>query len=507
MKINIPYKNTNQFSNLVIDYQKHDKSLKEFINYFPDIDNFQKQIHQKKKYPVNRDVLVDVLEKQNASIDLTNLSVKNLKSLRSENTFTITTGHQLCLFTGPLLLFYKIISSINLSEKLQSRYPNYKFVPVFWMATEDHDFEEINSINLFGEELVWSSKQRGSVGSMSLDGIEEVLIRMESILVNSNNAKKLMRLFRSAYMGHNNLADATRYLINELFGQYGLLIIDGNERVFKQNFLPQIKKDVYHKGFIDVIRLCSNKIGERYHVQAYARDINFFDLSNNNRVLIKKSDEFYNLSAEEFSPNVLLRTLYQESILPNIGIIGGPSEIAYWLQVFNAFKQEDIPYPIIVQRNCVLIMRQLQLKKIESLGLNVNDFFDDLDSIYKKYLLNKDASKISLNDERVLIRKIYSDILDKNNDKGLNDNINAELKRQLKVLDKIELRLVRSAKERESISIIQIKKIKNQLFPNNMLQERYNNFIPFYLEHGDNFIKILKNNLDPLDPNFVVLLD
>ena len=140
MKINIPYKNTNQFSNLVIDYQKHDKSLKEFINFFPDIDNFQKQIHQKKKYPVNRDVLVDVLEKQNASIDLTNLSVKNLKSLRSENTFTITTGHQLCLFTGPLLLFYKIISSINLSEKLQSRYPNYKFVPVFWMATSNPNF-------------------------------------------------------------------------------------------------------------------------------------------------------------------------------------------------------------------------------------------------------------------------------------------------------------------------------------------------------------------------------
>ena len=124
-----------------------EEKLRPFVNHFPDPDVFEKQIEQKSKSNINRKVLVSVLEKQNSMISISNQSKTNIQLMKEDQTFTVTTGHQLCLFTGPLYFFYKIISTINLAEQLKLRYPENNFVPIFWMATEDHDFQEINHIN------------------------------------------------------------------------------------------------------------------------------------------------------------------------------------------------------------------------------------------------------------------------------------------------------------------------------------------------------------------------
>jgi bacillithiol synthase len=503
----ISYQETNKFSKLALDYLNKDEKLKPFVNHFPTLENFGKQINEKQDHLVNRDILVEVIRKQNASFSLSEKSKNNIDLLADKRTFTVTTGHQLCLFTGPLYFIYKIISTINLAEQLQKQYPKNNFVSVFWMATEDHDFQEVNHINLFGKEMEWDSKQTGAVGRMSLNGFESVLTELKSVLGTSENAKKLISLFENAYLNHDNLTEATRYLVNELFGEYGLIILDGDDKRLKQQFIPTIKKDILEQGFKKSITKCSDDLANEYKAQAYVRPINFFKLSDGKRELIKgvitekEIDEY----PENFSPNVLLRPLYQETILPNIAYIGGGAEVNYWMQLKTAFQQENIPFPILLLRNSAMLLNVGQNKKRQDLGFSIADLFLDEHQLQKKFVLSQKGAVVSLKDEINSLEDMYVSILAKTTDVGLQISIKSQHQKQLKSLVQLEEKLLRLAKQKNESSLNQISKIKQQLFPNNSLQERHDNFISFYLTHGENFIKIMKENLNPLNPNFVVL--
>ena len=508
MKVDkISYQETNKFSKLALDYLNKDEKLKPFVNHFPTLENFGKQINEKQDHLVNRDILVEVIRKQNASFSLSEKSKNNIDLLADKRTFTVTTGHQLCLFTGPLYFIYKIISTINLAEQLQKKYPKHNFVPIFWMATEDHDFLEINHINLFGKKIEWDSKQTGAVGRMGLNGFESVLTELKSVLGTSENAEELVSLLQNAYLKHDNLADATRYLVNELFGEYGLIILDGDDKRLKQQFIPTIKKDILEQGFKKSITKCSDDLTNEYKAQAYVRPINFFKLSDGKRELIKgvitekEIDEY----PENFSPNVLLRPLYQETILPNIAYIGGGAEVNYWMQLKTAFQQENIPFPILLLRNSAMLLNVGQNKKRQDLGFSIADLFLDEHQLQKKFVLSQKGAVVSLKDEINSLEDMYVSILAKTTDVGLQISIKSQHQKQLKSLVQLEEKLLRLAKQKNESSLNQISKIKQQLFPNNSLQERHDNFISFYLTHGENFIKIMKENLNPLNPNFVVL--
>jgi bacillithiol synthase len=503
----ISYQETNKFSKLVLDYLNEDEKLKPFVNHFSSLENFEKQISEKQNYPINREVLVEVLTQQNSNVSLSNLSKKNIENLLSQNTFTVTTGHQLCLFTGPLYFIYKIISTINLAEQLQEKYPKHNFVPVFWMATEDHDFQEVNHINLFGKKIEWDSKQTGAVGRMTLDGFELILAELKSILGISENAKKLVFLFESAYLKNDNLADATRYLVNELFGKYGLVILDGDDKRLKQQFIPTIKKDILEQGFEKAIIKCSADLAKEYKAQAYVRPINFFKLSDGKRELIKGgvAEKEIEENPESFSPNVLLRPLYQETVLPNIAYIGGGAEVGYWMQLKTIFEQENIPFPILLLRNSAMLLNSNQDKKREDLCFSVADLFLDEHQLQKKFILLKTDETTSLQKEIDEMELVYESILKKTNDIGLQNSVKSQMQKQQKSFKQLEQKLLRLEKQKHENSLLQISKLKANLFPNNALQERHDNFISFYLTHGENFIKIMKENLNPLNPNFVVL--
>lgn len=504
---NLPYQTTNWYSKLLIDYVNEDKKLNPFVNHFSALSNFKKQITEKKNHTIDRGVLVKVLKEQNFNFPLSVASNSNINLLQSEDTFTVTTGHQLCLLTGPLYFIYKIVSTINIAEQLKEKYPQNNFVPIFWMATEDHDFQEINHINLFGKKIVWDSKQTGAVGRMSLDGFESVFMELKEVLGETENAKKLVSLFENAYLKHKNLADATRFLVNELFGKFGLVIIDGDDKKLKQQFVPIIKKDVLQNGFVTAIKQNSKSLAKDYKVQAFVRDINFFKLTNGNRELIKEEIAQKEIAEnpENFSPNVLLRPLYQETILPNIAYVGGGAEVAYWMQLKTAFKQENIPFPILILRNSAMLINDKQKQKIESLGFEINDLFSAIDDLKKQYVLSNSKQDITLDIEKCELEELYNKLLLKTNDKGLQDSFNASHQKQLKSFEKFEQKLIRLEKKKHENALNTISKIKQQLFPENCLQERFDNFIPFYLKDGENFIEMLKDNLDPLDTNFVVL--
>ena len=507
MSCQIPYKDTKFFSKLILYYLNHDNKLQPIISHVPQIENFAKQIILKKDHSIDRNLLVDVLRRQNNICTISESSKANINLLKLDTTFTVTTGHQLCLFTGPLYFIYKIISTINLCEHLRIKYPNYNFAPIFWMATEDHDLKEVNHIHLFGNTIEWDTNQIGAVGEMTLDGFESVISELKLVLGNHKNAKELISLFELAYLNNDNLTDATRYLVNELFGEYGLVIIDGNDKDLKRQFIPYIKKDVLKSGFSSALNDCSDRLALNYKAQAFVRNINFFRLSNGTRKLINEDvmEKEIEENPQRFSPNVLLRPVYQEIILPNIAYVGGASELSYLMQLKDAFSQEKIPFPILVLRNSALLIDKKKEDKFEQLGFKLEDTFLSEHELSKRYVLANSNSDITLEAEKSALYLLYKDLALKTTDISLRRSIKAQLKQSLSVFDKIEKKLIRSEKKRSEVAINQIAKIKTQLFPNNCLQERYENFITYYLYDGDNFIKRLKNNFNPLDTNFVIL--
>lgn len=281
----VPFKETGYFSRLICDYLEQREELKPFFNRFPLPENFEGQIKEKQEnYPdAHRAILVASLKDQYRGFEATEATLGNIASLEGTNTFTVVTGHQLNLFTGPLYFLYKIVSAINLAKQLKERYPNHYFVPVYWMATEDHDFEEINYFNLHGKKIQWNKKASGAVGRLSTEGLEVLFETLTAELGQTTKAERLKDLFRRAYIEHDNLAKATRFLANELFGDQGLVIVDGDDASLKQLLVPFAEKDIFeHTPFHRVTETIDAlaKVSADYTIQVNPREINYFYLED-----------------------------------------------------------------------------------------------------------------------------------------------------------------------------------------------------------------------------------
>jgi len=410
-KTHIPLNKTRHFSKLFLEYTLGNK-LKDFYEFEPSLEGI-KSFTEKNSYPdLNRAILVEELKRQNASLTLSSLSKSNVESLADKNAFTVTTGHQLCLATGPLYFIYKILSAINLCEALNKKYSDEKFVPVYWMATEDHDFEEINHIHLFNKKISWQTAQKGRVGDFALEGIDTFLNEVKQVMGENENAVKILSVLTAAY-SKSNLAEATRYLVNELFGKYGLVILDGNSKILKQQFKEEIRNDIFENTPFKNVSASNEKLKSAgYDVQVTPREINVFyaDKSLRERI-VSENGKFKILNTnleftkaeleskienetEKFSPNVVLRPMYQQKILPNAVYVGGPGELAYWLQYKAMFEEAKIPYPALVPRSFVFYLEKSVLQRIEKLNLKAEDFFEAKEVLIKKYALGQQPFSI-----------------------------------------------------------------------------------------------------------------
>jgi bacillithiol biosynthesis cysteine-adding enzyme BshC len=278
----IPFKDTGFFSKTMLDYLEQKEVIQPFYNNFPDSVGFHNQIEEKENaYNLqSRLVLVAALKKQYTTIDVSEKTQEYIELLKLKNTFTVTTGHQLNLFTGPLYFLYKIICAINLAEELSVKFPNKNVVPVYWMATEDHDFEEINYFNFEGKKVKWSrdfeGEDGGAVGRFSTEGLEAVLEVFATQLGSSKNAKYLKELFSKGYLKHSNLADATRYIANELFKEYGLIIVDGDDKDLKKLFVPFVKEELENQTSYKEVSKTISKLEENYKIQVKILENVFF---------------------------------------------------------------------------------------------------------------------------------------------------------------------------------------------------------------------------------------
>ena len=527
MKVhNIPFQQTGYFSKLMGDYLDKKQELDRFYGNFPDLEGFKNQIKLKKMFSINtRKVLAESLMNQYVSTVVSDTSRANIQQLQLENTFTVTTGHQLNIFTGPLYFLYKIVSTINLTKQLKKEFPNYNFVPVYWMATEDHDFEEINYFNFNNKKIAWDRESSGAVGRLKTTDFDVVFENFKQQLGNSNNENYIKELFEKAYIAHDNLTDATRYLVNELFGNYGLIIIDGDDIALKQEFYPIVKDELLKQTSYKKVTATNDKLGENYKIQVNPREINLFYLKDAIRERIVFEDNLYKINntaisftdeeilnelqlhPERFSPNVIMRPLYQETILPNLCYIGGGGEIAYWFQLKAYFEEVNTPFPILLLRNSVLLASDKQLLKLNKLNITLPEIFCKQEDLINKKVKELSEVKIDFTQQKVFLLDQFKDLKEvaKQTDLSFLGAVNAQEQKQLNGLVNLEKRLLKAQKRKLKDKVARIKLVQDQLFPKQSLEERTRNFSEVYVGLGENLIPMLLDALDPLKLEFTIV--
>ncbi|MES2747046.1 MAG: bacillithiol biosynthesis cysteine-adding enzyme BshC [Bacteroidota bacterium] len=522
----ISYQNSGYFSKLIVDYLDEKSEIKNLYNRFPKLENFKAQIEEKQANfsTETRQILVDELEKQYTGFIISAATSNNIKRLKNSNTFTITTGHQLNLFTGPLYFLYKIVSVLNLCKTLKESYPDADFVPIYWMATEDHDFEEINYFNFKNDKVKWRRESFGPVGRLSTEGLKEVFEYFSDKIGGGENAEFIQSLFQKTYLEHSTLADATRFLANELFKNEGLVIVDGDSVALKQLFVPYAKEELlYQTSYKKVMQ--TNEALKDYKIQVNPREINLFYIEDNLRERIVFEDNRYKVNntemafteseilselenhPEKFSPNVILRPLYQEIILPNLAYIGGGGEIAYWLELKSNFEANTITFPMLLVRNSVLLTTQKQVEKADKLELSWRGLFSNQEELVTAKTKEFSQFDIDFSQQKEHLKKQFDALnaIVNQTDKSFLGAVKAQEAKQIKGLENLEKRLLKAEKRIHTDKLERIILLQNELFPNQSLQERKANFSEFYIEYGADFIAKLLLELQPLEQEFKVV--
>jgi len=510
----VDFDKTNSFSSFFLDYISGKESLKPFHNGIPTLETLKSQIASRNFNPETREILSQVLSSQYRDIDIQGATSSNIELLKNQNTFTITTGHQLNIFTGPLYFIYKIVTVINACEELSKAYPEYNFVPVYWMASEDHDFDEISYFWLNNEKLTWKTDQTGAVGRFNLKGLESIFERVIG----------MPDFFVEAYK-KKNLAQAVLHYVNALFGDKGLVILDADDNRLKSVFKPVIEADLFEHIPQEIATETTESLeAQGYSTQVFPREINFFYLKDDLRSRIVKNETGFEVldtdikfseselkieieeHPERFSPNVLLRPLYQEFILPNLAYVGGPSELVYWLQLKGIFDHFETQFPLLMPRNFAGVLDNVALRKVEQTELSWEELFMDEHQLINTKIAEETKFKLDLVEQKEKLQVLYQSALDQaiQVDQTLERMVKGEHRRAEKTFEKVEQKILKAERRNQEILVNRIYSIKEALFPNGSPQERRDNFLNFYMSDPQ-FVNNCLQAFDPFDYRFHLL--
>jgi bacillithiol biosynthesis cysteine-adding enzyme BshC len=395
-------------------------------------------------------------------------------------------------------------------------------VPVFWMATEDHDRAEIDHTYFGDHKLQWPGQAGGAVGRMLLKDIGPVAEEAIAQLGVGAHASEMASLLREHYRPERTLAEATRGFVHALFGRFGLLILDADHKELKRLFAPVVKEELLNQVAERSVSYANARLTEHFAVQAHAREINLFHLRPGHRSRIVLDGEAFRVldggptftlnelmaevdaHPERFSPNVLLRPVYQEVVLPNVAYVGGGGELAYWLQLRWLFQALQVPMPRLLLRTSAGFISTKRLGQWHALGLATEDLFADQAPLMARVAAERATFATDLVGERDRLNALYEDLLAKANaaDTTLRGAVEARRASALKGVDRIERSMVRAAKRQQDTVMARMRSAHAELFPGGGLQERRANMLPLLAARGVGFLDELLAHLDPLSPCF-----
>ncbi|MBL7847695.1 MAG: bacillithiol biosynthesis cysteine-adding enzyme BshC [Cyclobacteriaceae bacterium] len=513
----IPFRSAQAFSEFFLKYIEQQPELTPFYGRFPSVESFGEQIKEKSSaFPATtRAILVESLQQQYKDIKLTPAVEQNITALREANTFTVTTGHQLSVFTGPLYFVFKIATVIKACRELKARYPKHHFVPVYWMASEDHDYDEIKSFRLYGKKYTWETEQQGGVGRFHTKDFKKLLSEIPGDI----------KIFKDAYTQCATLADAVRQYVNALFGAEGLVVIDADRLELKQLLKPVMQDDLFAHTSFRIVSETNQKLEALgFHPQVNPREINFFYLDTQLRSRIEQQAEGFTVvdtplrftreeilqklesTPEVFSPNVILRPVYQEIILPNLAYVGGPAELVYWLELKGVFEHFRVPFPILLPRNFGLVIDGPTSRKMNHTRLRLDSFFQTKNDLFKHWVTQHSEHDLSLEKTAKSMEVLFAEVQARSAkiDPTLGPMTAAHAARMQKMIHAIEQKMMRAEKRRQSDGLRQVEAVKDALFPNGGLQERTDNFLNFF-QTDPSFIRQLIAHFDPFDFQFHVM--
>jgi bacillithiol biosynthesis cysteine-adding enzyme BshC len=526
----LPYADTHRFSRLVVDYLAGKSVLSKFFSYSPDAAGLAKSIEHRKKHPVRRDVLQQVLRKQYRMLPAEAAVARNIDMLGRESTFTVCTAHQPNLATGYLYFVYKILHAIRLAEELRKAHPDCHFVPVYYMGSEDADLEELGSFRFGEKKFVWDAAgQQGAVGRMNTASLQPLLDELFAIMgPPGGHEQSLKALLREAYLAHDTIAAATQFLVHSLFGKYGLVVLDADDAALKESFIPVMEADLFEHRPAQLAGDTSRQLSEAgYGAQAFPRPINLFYLEKNLRARIEEEDgcwrvhgsdiswsagalrEELHAHPERFSPNVVLRPLYQETILPDVAFIGGGSELAYWLQLKSLFIAYGVFFPAILLRQSVMWLNPRQQQRLGQTGLSYEALFLSKEEAARSWLQAQGRRNWKLDAEQLQLEQLLGRLREKAAaiDPTLDKSGAAVLARMEHLFASLETKMLRALKRKDAVALARIERLQEELFPGGGLAERRENFMPYYLEYGDAFFETLLRYMEPLRNEFLIIAD
>ncbi len=524
----ISYSSTNYFSKIITDYISGNELLQPFYAQPVSLDGIKKTIESRKLFATDRKLLVDVLEKHYDNTNPTAQQLQNIQLLANSNTFTVTTAHQPNIFTGHLYFIYKILHAIKLCERLKTEMPENDFVPVYYMGSEDADLEELGHIYINDVKHEWKTNQRGAFGRMKVDkALVQMLDAVEGEITVYPFGKEIIDQMKTCYMEGTTIEQATFKLVNALFEEYGLIVLLPDDVDYKKAFVPVVAKELKEQFSYSIVKKTSIQFPKQYKVQAGGRELNLFYLKDDRRDRIEKSANLFKVVdtelsftepeiiqeleayPERFSANVILRPVFQEMILPNIAFIGGGAEVAYWMELKQVFAALQVPFPVLVLRNSFLLVEKSYGLKVESLGFDVIDLFKPEIDLMNVLVKRNSQVQLSLEKERALIKAFYACLKKTAGavDITLQPHTAALEKLALSKIDALEKKMLRAEKKKFEAQQRQLHKLKSQLFPHDSLQERIENFMPFYAKWGKGFISALYNYSLALEQEFVILAE
>lgn len=521
----IAYKSTGYFSRLVTDYLERNEKLKSFYQHTPGLPGLEDAMFARKNFAFRKE-LAEALQNWYNGLPKKEAVQENIQLLLAENTFTITTAHQPNIFTGPLYVIYKILHVIQLAGNLKETFPENNFVPVFYMGSEDADLEELNHVSIDGKMYTWQTNQTGAVGRMLVDeGLLALLNEMQGQLGVQPFGNEWIALLKDCYTKGTTIQQATLKLLHDLFGDMGLVILIPDDAGLKKIFEPVVWKELQTQFSSQALAPVKNELGKIYPVQTAGRPLNLFYLKDDKRERLEKEDNTFfvhnlrlQFSEEEikeelknfsdrFSGNVILRGLFQETILPNIAFIGGGGELAYWLELKKVFEEAGVPYPVLLLRNSFLLLNKKEEKACTQLGIATTDLFKKTDVLTKEFVLRSAGVASFLGEDIAQVHRVFESIRQRAKavDNTLEKHVLALKAKSDKQLQALEKKLIRAEKRKQADGVQKIIQLKDRLFPGDSLQERKENIAAFYACYGKSFLQELLKNSQGLQQEFTVL--
>lgn len=532
-----------RFPSLFVDYvsnnQQREKLITQFFNGdFEKVSVIKEKLAHLEHTNYPREEVATLLAEQQRHYAPSPKTLENIERLRNPKTVAILTGQQVGLFSGSLYTIYKTASAIALAKRYKHEFPDYDFVPIFWLEAEDHDYDEVSSVTiLVGNEtktLCYDEKnyaERKMLGRTRFsEGIEPFVNEVLSLLPTSDFKEELASLIQTSYKQGETFLTAFAKFMGALFKDDGLVFLSSDDAKFKS-----LVKDVFIKEFEtfpknseEVIAQSARLEDEGYEAQAKVKPINFYwideqgkrwrlEASNEKYFQLKPSREevlktvlmetVYN-APEKLSPNVILRPIVQDKALPTLAYVAGPSEVAYWAQLKRAYQFFNVNMPLVVPRASLTVVEQKISKVFEKFGsefrtARYEQFFSKKESLLKEYIathseINLDRIFENVEAEVKASMKTLEESL-RRLDPSLLQTMETAQGKMLFQLSHLKEKAFRAQKQKQSEFLNQMEKCEANLLPLGKLQERALNVIYFLNKYGFSFIRTVQEAIEASD--------